>query len=190
MKQFRHEAQLTLPGISLATPEPAPLRDGEALPLPDKLAIDLSRVGRILACNKNVATHLVRAKYLAAYRIGTSPWLVEYQSVVDLCDGLRVRYGIRDRRQPKQRNGRWRDDDLLPFPIRDTITVEAVAAALERSQYSVIKLLEAGAFDAYKLPTSRNWRISQTAFSKYIQRLRASFEASRQSAREKLPAVI
>jgi hypothetical protein len=187
MKPIRHEAQLTLPGISLAIPEPAPLRDGEALPLPDKLAIDLNRVMSILGCNKNFATHLVRSKHLAAYRIGTSPWLVEYQSVVDLCNGLRVRYGIRDRRDAKRHNGRWRDEDLLPFPLRDTITVEAVAAALGRSKYSVIKLVESGVFDAYRLPSFRNWRISQTSFHHYVQQLRSNFEAARQSARQKLP---
>ena len=99
---------------------------------------------------------------------------IRYQSIVNHCNRLREEYAITDRRPPLSspllRN---KDDDLLPFPLSDTIGVPAIAPALGLSPLSVRRLLEEGPFDCYRVHPSAPWRISMASFSAYLEGVRA-----------------
>lgn len=99
---------------------------------------------------------------------------VLYSSVVRYCDYLRVRYAIRDRRPPLDNPiFRHRDEDLLPFPLSDTIDVRAALAyTAYDSPSSIHKLIEEGAFEAYRVLPLRGspWRISRSSFGAWLRR--------------------
>jgi hypothetical protein len=65
---------------------------------------------------------------------------------------------------------RHRDEDLLPFPLRDTIPMAPVLEALGYYDNGpVVNLIEEGRFDAYKLPNDYRWRISHSSFQRFLQ---------------------
>jgi hypothetical protein len=83
---------------------------------------------------------------------------------------LRVRFGIEDRR-PKLDNPmfRHRDEDLLPFPLEDTIfSAEARAALGYEDLRPLVFLIEEGHFDAYQLFRESAWRISRSSFTAFL----------------------
>jgi hypothetical protein len=102
--------------------------------------------------------------------------MVTYDSIVHLCDKLRVQYHIRDRRPKLAAGRRWRDVDLLPFPISDTVTVKDVATGLDVPISLAYKLTEEGTFESYKLFGSSTWRISKTSLYRYRDHLRAKLQ--------------
>lgn len=97
-----------------------------------------------------------------------------YSSIVDFCDFLRVEYGIADRRPRLDRPMlRHRDEDLLPFPLADTIhSDEALRALGYVTQRPLIHMIEDRRFDAYSLNGQRNWRISRTSFKRFLEQTR------------------
>lgn len=95
---------------------------------------------------------------------------VRYSSIVDLCDRLRREYGIKDRR-PKldSPHFRHRDEDLLPFPLSDTIYIKEVQEILGyASRTPIYKMIEEGRFEAYKLAA---WRFSRASLAAYLDRV-------------------
>jgi hypothetical protein len=96
---------------------------------------------------------------------------VRYASIVDLCDALRQRYCIQDRRPALPAVFfRHRDADLLPFPLEDTLDVEHVMKILGYSSPTPIYLMiEEGRFEAYQLSSRNPWRISGTSLASYLQ---------------------
>jgi hypothetical protein len=95
---------------------------------------------------------------------------VLYSSIVRLCDQLRSRYGIVDRR-PKLDHPmfRHRDEDLLPFPLSDTIySAEALRALGYEDLRPLICLIEEGRFDAYQFASYSDWRISRSSLKAFL----------------------
>jgi excisionase family DNA binding protein len=147
------------------------------LPFPDEKTIDMARCCSIL----HVSPHVVRRlsvtplhpsselMCLSVYNtMRTAPLRIDYDSLVRFVDSLRLRHGILDRRSPPV-FGRYRDDDLLPFPWSDTMTVEEASEALTIHRTKVLLRIESGMFEAYQIVPISNWRISRTSFSKYLE---------------------
>ncbi len=95
---------------------------------------------------------------------------VKYSSIVEYCDELRIKFCIKDRRpQLASKLLRHRDEDILPFPLSDTIGPEDTLEALAyEHRTSVVNLIEEGKFDAYQLVKGGYWRISRKSFLEYL----------------------
>lgn len=97
------------------------------------------------------------------------PRLVHYLSVVELCDRIRMAYNLPDRR-PQVSVMRHRDEDLLPFPLRETIGAQTALRTLGLGQLEeVLRLIEQGRFEAYRLAPDAPWRISRPSLLTYIE---------------------
>lgn len=150
---------------------------GCLLPAPNNKFIDVARAGSILGVKKDVVHHLLASHQLRGYRLRESgPWNVEYASIAELCDRLRLDYHIADRRRAAPPSGRWRDDDLLPFPLADTVYTQDAMTGLGLTRVGAIRLCEEGAFECYRLVPNAGvpWRISKTSLFHYAERLRAA----------------
>ena len=154
-------------------------------PTPANQVIDTRRAGRILAIDECTVLKMLRLRLLCGYQLegGNEPWQITYASVVDLCDRLRVDFAIKDRR-PSARSGvRWRDEDLLPFPMNDTVTVQDVVTGLDISKRKALHLIESGRFESYRLMHGSNWRVSKTSLYHYAERLKMQLAAPVKAAR-------
>ena len=160
---------------------------GCLLPAPEKYFVDMERAAGILAVGKTTVHKLLRAGVLTGHQVGESkPWRVLYDSIVQLCDELRVRHHIADRRTRELRPGqRWRDAELLPFPPADTITIQDAMVGFSATKDIMLNLCEEGRFDAYRLFGNAPWRISKTSLFAYAERQNGAvknFLARRQPA--------
>ncbi len=157
------------------------------LPFPDEKTIDMGRCCAIL----HVTSHVVRRLSVTPLKPGSSemcldayntmrcaPLRIDYDSLVRFLDLLRDKHGIVDRRAAPIW-GRHRDDDLLPFPWTDTMTVEEAADALSIHRSKVLLRIEAGKFEAYQLAPVSPWRISRASFAKYIDSFRSQSRLER-----------
>jgi hypothetical protein len=142
----------------------------------EKEYVGVARVCRILETNWTVVYRIISlgGLRLIDYRFHGRK-RVRYQSIVDYCDRLRQEYAIADRRPPLSNPIlRHKDEDLLPFPIKDTTTCKVVREALGYSTDSpVLKLLEEGKFECYRLTPGGPWRISASSFTAWYEQLRA-----------------
>lgn len=141
------------------------------LPFAEKEYIDMYRTGRILGLTHSAVRYLYLRGLIEIidFRQGGRK-RVRYQSIVDLCDELRKRHCISDRRPPLANSiFRHRDEDLLPFPLSDTMTVaEARDAMGYESLTPIYYLCEEGAFEAYQFDKRSPWRISRGSFLDYL----------------------
>ena len=154
---------------------------GCLLPATDNKFVDVNRVCAILGVTAPTVVRLLENDHLRGYRLRDSaPWLIEYESVVELCDHLRVEYHIADRRATRSRkpDGRWRDADLLPFPIADTVYTQDVMTGLNLPRIGAIRLCEEGRFECYRLMPVAGvpWRISKTSLFEYCDQLKAQLK--------------
>lgn len=150
------------------------------LPFAEKEWISVERTMAILSVPISTL-YRIRAAHDAQGRpfIDVADWgvgrrkRVLYASVVRYCDYLRQRYGIPDRRPPLANAiFRHRDEDLLPFPIRDTIGVRQAMALLGYETRRPISLLaEEGKFEAYRLLEIEGspWRISRSSIGAWME---------------------
>jgi hypothetical protein len=148
------------------------------LPFAEREYIDVGRTAKILGVSHGTVTTLHAQGKIEIIEYAKRAWKrVLYRSVVDFCDSLRIRYAIADRR-PKLSHHmfRHRDEDLLPFPLTDTISPkEAMHYVHYTSPTSLTKLIEEGHFDAYRLMLGSSWwRISRTSFASYLNGLSGS----------------
>ncbi len=99
---------------------------------------------------------------------------VRYASIVAFCDRLREHYGIADRRPALPSPiFRYRDEDLLPFPLTDTLTVkEAMLILGYDSPFPVRQMIEQGLFEGYKISASSPWRISRISLASFLAHVR------------------
>jgi excisionase family DNA binding protein len=147
------------------------------LPFPDEKTIDMARCCSIL----HISDHVVRRLSITPLLPGSelmclsmyntmryAPMRIDYDSLVLFLDTLREKHGIADRRSAPF-FGRYRDDDLLPFPWSDTMTVEEAADTLSLHRSKVLLRIESGLFEAYQLVSNSHWRISRSSFSKYLE---------------------
>jgi hypothetical protein len=128
---------------------------------------------------------MLRDHLLSAYQIRAgkrAPWRIEYDSVVAYCNRLRVHHFIsEDRllRTPKQ--GRLRDEDLLPFPTEQTIDASEVMRRLGISRETVTGLIQAGHIVGYQIlieTKSCPWRIYAPSLDRYLASLHAEAKTS------------
>ena len=156
-------------------------QDQLILPFAEKEYVSVSRTARILGIDENSVYRLIDKRdsaaqpliVLVSYR-RLARKRVLYSSIVRFCDGLRARYGIDDRR-PKLDHPMFRhkDEDLLPFPLRDTIgSAEALSALGYESIRPLIYLIEEGRCDAYQLVPESPWRISRSSFRRFLDATR------------------
>jgi hypothetical protein len=180
------KGQLTMFDLTVDTIEvPRTLTPGCLLPVQQPQLVNVPRVAKILSVTTQTVRVLIDRKLLPAFRVEEKQnWSVPYDSVVDFCNQLRMDYMIRDRR-PKLAPGmrRWRDEDLLPFPWSDTITVSEAATGFNTRPETILHLIndrakgEVGVFDAYHFMEVSPWRISRSSLLKYAQKLRNDLEA-------------
>ncbi|MGO9731868.1 hypothetical protein [Mycobacterium sp.] len=89
-------------------------------------------------------------------------------------DRLREEHKIADRRP--QLSGpylRHRDEDLLPFPLKDTLRAQQALAALGFAKtHSLVLLIEEGRFEAYQLVPQGPWRVSGSSLLAHLDRAR------------------
>jgi hypothetical protein len=152
------------------------MRDNQfLLPFAEKEHIDVNRTARILAVSTGTVYNLAAAGKidLIDFRFHGKK-RVRYQSVVDFCDELRIRHCIADRR-PQLSNTifRHRDEDILPFPISDTMSAEEATTLLAyESANHIREMCQEARFDAYQLiPDGSPWRISKISFARYVASL-------------------
>lgn len=157
------------------------------LPFPDVKTIDAAHCCSILHIVPATVYRLLRTPLHAdpeetsirGYNtMRFAPIRIEYASVVRFCDVLRERHSIPDRR-PAPTFGRWRDEELLPFPWADTISTEDAADVLGIDRSKVLLRIEVGQFEAYQIVAMSDWRISKTSLAKAI----AGFGIHQTSAR-------
>jgi excisionase family DNA binding protein len=155
------------------------------LPFQRSSEVDVRRVASILAVSQNTVLSMLEGKLLRSYRIG-SRWRVEYDSVIEHCNQLRVHYRIsEDRLLRKPAHGRLRDEDLLPFPIAQTVFAKEVQRRLDIARQNVIYLIEQGDLVGYQVLIDLKaspYRIYRPSLERYMASLRIQAQ-SKTSAR-------
>jgi hypothetical protein len=158
--------------------EPALVPFAEIIvPFAEKECISVRRAARILGVSVFTVERLTKLKNpqgrpllaLASYRRYAHKRVL-YSSLVNFCCELRARYGIEDRWPPLASPlFRHREEDLLPFPLTDTISsAEALAALGYVNLRCLTDLIEEGKFDAYRLTPEGTWRISRSSFATFL----------------------
>jgi hypothetical protein len=151
------------------------------LPFAEKEYVDVARTARIFSVGVSTVYRMAEEGYrdghaairLVSYRHQARKRVL-YSSIVAFCNFLRAEYGIADRR-PNLDNPmlRHRDEDLLPFPLIDTIySAEALAALGYDDRRPLVYLIEEGRFDAYRLSNEYTWRISRISFKRFLDETR------------------
>jgi hypothetical protein len=146
----------------------------------EKDYVNVERCARILGVSWTTVRRLTVAPgydgkpliEMVDYRRGKRVRIL-YSSIVHFCDQLRDKFEIADRRPPLCSTPlfRSRDEDLLPFPLSDTIYSREALDALGYENVSSLKaLIKEGRFDAYKLVGGKGWRISHSSFTTFLHR--------------------
>lgn len=66
---------------------------------------------------------------------------------------------------------RHRDEDILPFPLSDTIySAEVLSALGYEDRRPLVNLIEEGRFDGYRLSAEYMWRISRSSFLRFLKK--------------------
>lgn len=141
--------------------------------------VDLNRACRILGVGEFVIRQLAATPREAggfllevAERNPRGRYRILYASIVRLCEDLRRTYSIRPRSSATVDPHCCRhDDDLLPFPLSDTIDLKETRQILGyATNRPVIQLIEEGWFEAYKLVDNHGspWRISRKSLAAFF----------------------
>ena len=141
------------------------------VPFAEREFIDIKRAMRILGLSHSGVRNLYAAGQIEMIDYKPrSRKRVRYSSILALCENLRTRFCIADRRPSLAAPWlRHRDEDLLPFPLSDTINIKRVIGILGYSSTApVCHMIEEGRFDAYRLGGG-DWRISKTSLAAYLQ---------------------
>lgn len=145
------------------------------LPFAAKEYIDRPRACRILGVSVRTLERLGVSGYIGYVTLGKQTRKrVHYQSLVDFCNRLREHHRIPDRRPDLSAPYlRHRDEDLLPFPLTDTICAEDACELLGfRRLDPVVRLIEEGKFEAYQLTEQGRWRISRNSLYAFMRDVR------------------
>jgi excisionase family DNA binding protein len=145
------------------------------LPFAEREYIDVKRAARILGVSHSSVLALYASQQIEMIDYAKRKRKrVRYQSIVDLCDRLRVRHSIKDRRPPLPAVFfRHKDVDILPFPLEDTLSVEQVMEILGYSSPTPVYLMiEEGRFESYQLSSRNPWRISRSSLAGYLHTVR------------------
>jgi len=161
-----------------------------ALPFQRKAEIDPKRIARILGTSPSTVMRMVRSGLIRSITLPNEKRpRIEYDAVVEYCNRLRLEYRISTRILGKLHGRRYRDEDLLPFPLRDTISVQVVEKALECTKETVRCLIEEGVLVAYQVWIGQRgspWRIQRQSLERHIESLHAAASPSRHDAPSRL----
>ncbi len=157
---------------------------GCLLPIAPNLVVDIKRAAEILDVSEPTILKLRQLGCIDGYQLtGTRRWNIAYQSIVDFCDRLRIEHALHDRRAKLLPGRRWTDKEILPFPKEDTVSVEDAMRGLDQAKDATLKLIEEGAFEAYRLHPNSSWRISKTSLFAYRDRLKEQLSQPRFAGR-------
>ncbi|MGC2108233.1 MAG: hypothetical protein WA655_01870 [Candidatus Korobacteraceae bacterium] len=151
------------------------------LPFAEREYIDARRACRILGVSYRTLMRLAMSGRVSWLDHGKLSWKrVRYKSVVNYCDRIREDHKIADQRpQLSAPYLRHKDEDLLPFPLQDTISAEQALEFLGFAKTdSLVRLIEEGRFEAYQLVPQAPWRVSRRSLLSYLDRLRSPNPAS------------
>ncbi|QHN04385.1 hypothetical protein FTO74_14210 [Granulicella sp. WH15] len=157
--------------------ETAEFKPKLALPFQASATIDVDRASKILDVSRITMRRMLEKELFRAYYLMDRPtcWRIEYDSVVDYCDRLRVHYAISIPRSPLgPGRKRRRDEELLPFPKEQTVGVGLVMKVLDCSSPTVSALIESGTLVAYQILINQPgspWRIYRPSFERYVASL-------------------
>ena len=162
------------------------------MPLAEREYVSMRRAMSILGVSEATLSRLVADGAVQWFNLGKATWKrVRYQSLIEFCDQLRQQHKIESRRPPLGAPYlRYRDEDLLPFPLSDTIPSDQACAALGYIKTpSVVLLIEEGRFDAYQLGERSPWRISRSSLLGFINRSRSAQTNRRGGVHKKVPII-
>jgi excisionase family DNA binding protein len=149
------------------------------LPFQKTQEIDVERVRKILGVSKQTIRRMLDNKLIRAYRAEDKwgSWRIEYSSVVEYCNKLRVLHAISDKRVGLGGSRRrYRDHELLPFPLDQTVYVAEVQERLECSATAITHLIDSGKLVGYQVlfeTPGCPWRIHAPSVDKYLASLHA-----------------
>jgi hypothetical protein len=154
--------------MNLAT---TPKPDQMLLPFAEREYVSVKRAASILGVSHRVVLEMYDAGFIEMVDYAFAKRKrVRYKSLVDLCDQLREKFGIKDRRPRLDAPYlRYRDADVLPFPMSDTIYAKEACDVLGYgSVRSVHNMIEEGHFEAYHFTSNSPWRISRSSLYAFI----------------------
>jgi len=141
------------------------------LPFAEREYVDMPRACRILGASWTAVVGMAASGYLRLvdYRRNGHK-RVHYATLVEHCNRLREEYAIPDRRPALACELlRYRDEDILPFALRDTIGIADAAPMLGYlAKWTATRLCEEGRFESYRLHPCAPWRISLSSLRLYI----------------------
>jgi len=156
---------------------------GTVAPFSEREYVNVPRAASILGVSFGTIYRLAESRdcggwpplTLVSYRRGARKRVL-YSSIVHFCDILRQRHCIADRRPALDHPMfRHRDEDLLPFPLSDTIySAEALAALGYEDRRPLTRLTEEGKFEAYQLWRESKWRISRRSFELFLAKVKST----------------
>jgi hypothetical protein len=141
------------------------------LPFAEREYVDTARAAKILGVSRGTVARMAASGYIQMIEFRARAWhRVRYQSIVDWCDKLRAQYGILDLRPPLPSPLlRYRDAELLPFPLADTLYLRHIIEPLGYShKQSAARLCEEGRLLSYRLHPAAAWRIHAPSFQQYL----------------------
>jgi hypothetical protein len=170
---------------------PSEEQEQSFLPFAEREYVSMRRAMSILGVSEATLSRLVADGAVEWFNFGKTTWKrVRYQSLVEFCDRLRAQHRIESRRPPLVAPYlRYRDEDLLPFPLSDTIPSDQACAALGYTKTPpIVLLIEEGRFEAYQLVQRAPWRISRSSLLAFINRSRTA-HTNKRGGMHKVPLI-
>lgn len=136
--------------------------------------VDMDRACRILGVSWSMLNRMCSQGYLILVDFRhRGRKRVHYGSLVGHCCRLREEYAIPDRRPVLASDLlRHRDEDILPFALRDTIDTSNAARLLGFQAKQTANLMcVKGCFESYRLHPFAPWRISRSSLQEYLREL-------------------
>jgi hypothetical protein len=145
---------------------------GGGLPFAEKEYIDNRRAQRILGVSDSGIDRMLGMGFISSINYGRHTWRrINYHSVVAYCDHLRRLHHIPDCRSPLSAPYlRYRDCELLPFPLADTASAKEAMRALGYIHHDgLVGRIEMGCFEAYQVVPHAKWRISRSSLQRFLE---------------------
>jgi hypothetical protein len=141
-------------------------------PFPNPEYIDVKRAAHILGVSHTNILELHAARRIEMINYAKHKRKrIRYASIVEFCDRLRLDHGIANRRPALPSSlFRHRDEDVLPFPLADTLsTTQALQYMAYDSTNPILHMIDEGLFEAYKISNSSAWRISAISLAAFLR---------------------
>jgi len=145
------------------------------IPFAERDWIDMEHACKILGASWATVYRLFEDGEIRVIDYRVRAWKrVHYGSIVEFCDRLRAKYAIPDRKPPLSAGFlRYRDEDVLPFALSNTITAANAMAALAIGRMeALVSLFDEGKIEAYQLVEGSIWRVSKSSLLLYMEQIR------------------